>query len=136
MTGDRVPVSKNMTKDEAIKLLNIYGEAWVTRDPELIVTIFTEGATYNDPHEPENIGREAIRQYWISKVIGEQEEITFDLRHVWIEGDTVIAEWHATFKDIKRNLMIEMDEVAIFAVEGDRFASLREYYKSKKTPIV
>ncbi len=124
-----------MTKDEATKLLNIYGEAWVKRDPELIVTIFTESATYNDPHEPENIGREAIRQYWISKVIGEQEDITFDLRHVWVEGDTVIAEWHASFKDVKRNLMIEMDEVAIFAVEGDRFASLREYYKSKKTPI-
>lgn len=124
-----------MTKDEATKLLNIYGEAWVKRDPELIVTIFTESATYYDPHEPENIGREAIRQYWISKVIGEQDDITFDLRNVWLDGETVIAEWHATFKDIKRNLMIEMDEVAIFAVEGDRFGSLREYYKSKKTPI-
>lgn len=125
-----------MTKDEATKLLNIYGEAWVKRDPELIVTIFTESATYNDPHEPENIGREAIRQYWISKVIGEQDDITFDLRNVWLDGETVIAEWHATFKDIKRNLMIEMDEVAIFAIDGDRFCSLREYYKSTKTPAI
>lgn len=124
-----------MTKDQAIKLLNIYGTAWVTRDPELIVTIFTEGATYHDPHEPENIGRDAIRQYWVSKVIGEQEDIIFDLRNVWMEGETVIAEWHAKFKDIKRNLMIEMDEVAIFSVDGDRFSSLREYYKSHKTPL-
>ncbi|MEI8123703.1 MAG: nuclear transport factor 2 family protein [bacterium] len=45
-----------MTKETAKKLLNIYGEAWVTRNPDLIVSIFTDDATYNDPHEPENIG--------------------------------------------------------------------------------
>lgn len=106
-----------------------------TRDPELIVTIFTEDATYNDPKEPENIGREAIRQYWVTKVIGEQDDITFDLRHLWVDGDSVIAEWHATFKDIKRNLFIDMIEVAIFTVKDDKFSSLREYYKTVKTPL-
>ncbi len=124
-----------MTHEEATKLIEVYGKAWETRDPKLIVTIFTEDATYNDPKEPENIGREAIRQYWVTKIIGEQEDITFDLRHVWVDGDSVIAEWHATFKDIKRNLLIDMIEVAIFTVEGDKFSSLREYYKTVKTPL-
>ncbi len=74
-----------MTKETAIKLLNTYGEAWVKRDPDLIVTIFTDDATYDDPHESENIGREAIRAYWVSKVVGEQKDITFDLKNVWID---------------------------------------------------
>ncbi len=124
-----------MTHGEATKLIEVYGKAWETRDPELIVTIFTEDATYNDPKEPENIGREAIRQYWVTKVIGEQTDIKFDLRHLWVDGDTVIAEWHATFKDTKRNLLIDMIEVAIFTVKGDKFSSLREYYKTVKTPL-
>lgn len=124
-----------MTKEQAIKLLNIYGEAWVKKDPDLIVTIFTEDATYNDPHEPENIGRDAIHAYWISKVVGEQEDITFDLKNTWIDGDTVIAEWHATFKDIKHNLHINLKEIAVFTVKNDKFSSLREYYKSTKTPL-
>ncbi len=124
-----------MTHEEATKLIEVYGKAWETRDPELIVTIFTEDATYNDPKEPENIGREAIRQYWVTKVIGEQEDIKFDLRHLWVDGDSVIAEWHATFKDIKRNILIDMIEVAIFTVKGDKFSSLREYYKTVKTPL-
>ena len=124
-----------MTKEQATKLIEIYGKAWETRDPELIVTIFTEDATYNDPKEPENIGREAIRQYWVTKVIGEQEDIKFDLRHLWVDGDSVIAEWHATFKDIKRNILIDMIEVAIFTVKGDKFSALREYYKTVKTPL-
>ena len=124
-----------MTRDEAYNLIEIYGKAWETRDPELIVTIFTEGATYNDPKEPENIGRDAIKEYWKYKVIGEQEDIQFDIRNVWVDGDTVIAEWHATFKDIKRNLFVDMVEVAIFTVEAGKFSSLREYYKTIKTPL-
>ncbi|MDP3729718.1 MAG: nuclear transport factor 2 family protein [bacterium] len=124
-----------MTKNEALKLLTIYGKAWVTRDPDLIITIFTEDANYNDPHEPENIGREAIRIYWKNKVIGEQTDITFDLKNVWVDGDVVIAEWRATFKDIKRNLHINLKEIAVFTVKDGKFSSLREYYKSTKTPI-
>jgi len=127
--------NKNMTKEQATKLLNIYGKAWVTRDPDLIVTIFTEDATYDDPHEPENIGREAIRSYWISKVIGEQSNISFDLKNVWIDVDTVVAEWYAELTDTKRNLKIKMQEVAIFTTKEDKFSSLREYYKTEKVAL-
>ena len=107
----------------------------MTRDPDLITTIFTEDATYNDPKEPENIGRDAIRQYWVTKVIGEQENISFDLKNVWVDEETVVAEWHAEFDDIKRKLRIKMDEVAIFSIKEGKFNSLREYYKDEKTPL-
>jgi len=124
-----------MTKDQAIELINIYGKAWVTQDPDLIVTIFTEDATYDDPKEPKNIGIEAIRSYWVSKVVGEQADISFDLKNVWVDGENVIAEWYADFVDTKRNLKISMKEVAIFGVKGEKFSSLREYYKTEKTPL-
>lgn len=124
-----------MTHEEARKLIEIYGRAWETKDPELIITIFTEDATYDDPHEPINNGREAIRNYWITKVIGEQDQIKFTLKNLWVDGDTVIAEWNAVFNDIKRDLRIDMTEVAIFGVREGRFSSLREYYKNIKTPL-
>jgi len=124
-----------MNKQEATKLLQIYGKAWETQDPELIITIFSRDATYHDPKEPKNIGRNAIKQYWQTKVVGEQADIKFDLLHVWALSGTVIAEWHATLKDTKRNLRIDMTEVAIFTVKGKKFSSLREYYTSNKTPL-
>jgi ketosteroid isomerase-like protein len=124
-----------MTPFEARNLIEIYGRAWTTRDPDLILTIFTEDATYNDPSLPENQGHEGIRAYWISKVVGEQKDIDFKLRNLWVDGDTVIAEWDATFTDVKRNLHIEMSEVAIFGVRDGKFSSLREYYEAKKTPL-
>jgi uncharacterized protein (TIGR02246 family) len=124
-----------MNKEEAIKLINLYGKAWEEQDLELAATLFTNDATYNDPKEPENIGLDAIKKYWEFKVIEEQKDIKFDLRNVWVDGDTVIAEWHATFKDIKRNLNIDMLETAIFTIRDGKFSSLREYYKTIKTPL-
>lgn len=77
----------------------------------------------------------AIREYWKYKVVEEQKDIKFELNNVWIEGDTVIAEWHATFRDIKRNLYISMEEIAVFVVKNNKFCSLREYYNTVKTPF-
>lgn len=122
-----------MDKDEAKKLLEIYGRSWITRDPDLIVTIFTDDATYHDSREPKNIGREAIRAYWISKVVEGQDDITFDLKNFWIDGDTMIAEWYAAFRDTKRNLRVALKEVAIFTIRNGKIGSFREYYTSTKT---
>lgn len=124
-----------MTKQQATELINIYGRAWEARDSELIITIFTPDATYDDPKELKNHGHEGIREYWISKVVGEQKDIKFKLLNVWVDGETVIAEWDADFIDTKRNLHISLQEVAIFGVRDDKFSSLREYYKSLKTPL-
>lgn len=49
-----------MTKEKVIELLNIYGKAWVDRNPDLILTIFTPEATYDDPREAKNYGHEGI----------------------------------------------------------------------------
>jgi ketosteroid isomerase-like protein len=122
------------TRDTAIKLLEIYGKAWKTRNPELVGTIFAEDATYNDPKEAISSGREAIKEYWRHKVIGEEDDIKFELLNLWVDAETAIAEWHATFKDTKRNLHIDMNEVAILTIKDGLINSLREYYKSVKTP--
>lgn len=125
-----------MNKAAAKALIDIYGEAWETRDPNRILDIFTEDATYNDPSLPENQGHAGIRAYWTDHVAAWQRDIKFNCKNIWVDGDTVIAEWEAHFIDTKRNLSIKLDEVAIFTVRGDKFCGLREYYKSEKTALV
>ncbi len=124
-----------MDKEKAVQLLQIYGSAWEKQDAELILTIFTEDATYDDPKEPKNFGHEGIRNYWIKKVQEEQKDITFKILNVWVDGETVIAEWNAIFIDVPRNQRVDMDEVAIFTVQDEKFSSLREYYKFTETPL-
>ena len=117
-----------MTKDEATELLEVYGRAWETQDSDHICTVFTEDATYNAPDESENVGLDAIRDYWERKVVGEEKDIYFDLQHVWVDSDTVIAEWKATFTLIKTNKRGSMTEVAVLSVRDGVFSALREYY--------
>lgn len=125
----------NMTHEQATKLIDIYGQAWMNQDVDLILSIFTREATYFDPAEGVVQGHAGIKNYWQTKVLDSQRNIHFKLLHLWVDNDTVVAEWEASFNDIKRNLHIDMVEVAIFDCDGDKFSSLREYYRSVKRPL-
>lgn len=105
------------------------------RDAEKILTVFTPDATYFDPREGEQVGHAGIKSYWEFKVLNSQKDIHFTLLNVWVDGDTVIAEWNAAFIDTARSLHIDMTETAIFGVRDGKFSSLREYYFSKKTAV-
>ncbi len=124
-----------MTHEEAKHLIETYGHAWKTKDIDLLASIFNDDAIYNDPREKENVGLTQIREYWKYKVVDGQDDITFTIKNIWVDGDTILAEWNATFKDIPRQLFIDMDEVAIITTEHGKINSLREYYKNTKTPL-
>lgn len=111
--------------------VDIYLRAWMTQDPDLIVTIFSPTATYHERvlDEPiRNIG--GIRQYWETKVVKEQANIDARLLNLYLDGTTAIAEWEARFDDLVKGHRKVMREVAILEFEGDRIVSLREYWAS------
>jgi ketosteroid isomerase-like protein len=114
--------------------VDIYLRAWMGQDPELIVTIFTDDATYHERVLREPIRtREGIRQYWQTKVVEGQANIVARLLNLYTatDGTTVIAEWEATFDDVVQGQRKRMREVAILEFAGDRIASLREYWASE-----
>lgn len=114
-------------------VIDIYLKAWVTQDPDLIVTIFTDDATYHERVLQEPIKTLAgIRHYWETKVVGEQRNIDTRLLSVYRDGDTVIAEWEALFDDVVQGCRKRMKEVAIFEFRGNKIASLREYWASER----
>ena len=118
------------TVDEVLK---IYEEAWINQDPEKILTIFTEDAIYHERVvEKPFVGHKQIKEYWQSKVVEEQSDIKFKLLHVYIDGDTVLAEWDASFYSNKENARIHIIEVAILEFEGNKIKSLREYWHSER----
>src|SRR5580692_9680794 len=81
-----------LTREDVHEVLDIYVRAWETQDPDLIVTIFTPEATYHERVLGDPIpGREAIRQYWVDKVVGAQANIACRVLKVYLDGDTAIA---------------------------------------------
>jgi ketosteroid isomerase-like protein len=115
------------------KVLKVYRDAWVNQDPDKILKIFTKDAVYHERilQEP-FIGHEEIRRYWQDKVVDEQSDIKFKLLNVYIAGDTVTAEWDASFFNKKKNKRIHITEAAIMQFEGDKIKQIREYWHSEE----
>jgi hypothetical protein len=122
-----------LTRQHVREVLNVYIRAWETQDPGLIVTIFTPAATYHERVLAEPIpDREAIREYWQTKVVGAQANIECELLSLYLDGDTAIAEWEARFDDLAQGVRKRMREIAVLEFDGPLIASLREYWASER----
>jgi uncharacterized protein (TIGR02246 family) len=122
-----------LTKQQVREVLDVYIRAWQDQDPELIVGIFTEGATYHERVLGEPIrGRDGIRAYWQTKVVGSQANIRCELLNLYLDDGTAIAEWEATFDDTAQGVRKRMREVALLTFDGPLIASLREYWTSEE----
>lgn len=120
-----------LTKQDVRDVIAVYIRAWQERDPDLIVTIFTPAATYHERVMKDPIpDREAIREYWRSKVVGAQANITCELVELYLDGDTAIAEWVAEFDDLAQGVRKRMKEIAVLTFEDGLISSLREYWAS------
>jgi ketosteroid isomerase-like protein len=125
-----------LDKLDAREAIATYIQAWERQEPDLIVTVFTPDATYHervmgDPM----VGRKAIRQYWVDKVVNGQANIRCDLLSLYVDGDTAIAEWLAEFDDVAQGVRKQMKEIAVLEFDGRQIASLREYWASKTLPV-
>jgi ketosteroid isomerase-like protein len=128
--------SMSLGKQDVRNLIDIYLQAWTTQDPDLILTVFTPTATYHERVLGEPICDHAgIREYWQSKVVEAQANIQTELLSLYLDGTTAIAEWEARFDDVVKGHRTRMREVAILELDGDRVASLREYWTSERVAM-
>lgn len=123
---------EQLTKPQVREVVDLYIQAWVKQDPDLIVTIFTDAATYHERVLAAPIrDQEGIRAYWRAKVVESQRNIKCELLSLYLDGNTAIVEWEAEFDDVNEMVRKRMREVAILVFEGRKIASLREYWSSE-----
>ena len=126
-----------LTREQARAVIDVYIQAWETQDPDLIVTIFTPTATYHERVLQDPIpDREAIRHYWESKVVQAQANIKCELLAMFLDGETVIAEWEAEFDDLAQGVRKRMKEIAVLEFDGPLIRSLREYWASETISVL
>ena len=117
------------------RLIETYGQAWARQDSDLILTVFTDDATYHERVLGQPMrGHGAIREYWETKVCREQSQIEFALRDLHIDPvkATVVAEWEAWFMDIPGGCKKHILEIAVLHIKDGKLSSLREYWASEK----
>jgi hypothetical protein len=134
-----------MGKQYVQRIIDVYIKAWETQDPDLICMIFTPEATYHERvmEDVTIAGRDAIRAYWESKVVGAQANISCRLLNLYVDEDanTAIAEWLAEFDDVPQGVRKRMQEIAVLEFRwtlerGYQIASLREYWASETIPAL
>ena len=125
-----------LTKATARKILYKYEEAWVEQDIDKIVSVFTRDGVYHEQvlQKPFR-GHAEIARYWKEKVCQEQSNIKFKLLNYYISGNTLIAEWDASFNSSKEKARIHIREVAIMEIKSEKIKSLREYWQEEKFPL-
>ncbi len=99
-----------MHKNDVQKWLDQYGEAWVNGDPEQIITLFADTATYQEtPFDEPMKGCAAIKQYWQNGAAESQSDVQFSSQ-VWaVEQSFAIAGWQASFTRKATGVRVELD---------------------------
>jgi hypothetical protein len=76
-----------------------YGRAWEDDDADLLVTLFTEDASYrSSPFREPNVGHDAIRAYW-ARGAGKQQNVEVRMGEPLVDGNLVAVEWWTTMDD-------------------------------------
>lgn len=119
-----------MTHHDLESWLDAYGRAWETRDADLVATLFTEDATYQEtPFVEPMRGRAAIRDYWELKVVHTQEQVKFGYDILAAAEDTGIAHWWTSFVRVKSKSKVRLDGIFLLTFDADnRCRTLREWW--------
>ena len=95
------------TEEEAVRWLRDYGRAWETADADLIVTLFTEDASYREtPFDAAMIGHDAIKRYWIDQPTN-HEDVRFSFEILAVSDDQCFSQWNSKFTKNGRKLELD-----------------------------
>ena len=99
-----------MMEQDVQNWLDEYGCAWANGDPDQVVTLFSDTATYREtPFDEPMKGRQEIGEYWQKNAADAQEDVEFTSQ-VWaVKSDTAVAGWQALFTEKASGKRIELN---------------------------
>jgi ketosteroid isomerase-like protein len=90
-----------------------YGDAWVRRDPDRVVQLFTADATYQERRfRPALKGTAAMHNYWQVIVHDLQRDNAFEVGQIVVSGEQAFIAWNAHFTWRPINGILELDALS------------------------
>jgi len=110
------------------QLMEDYRRAWEGRNADLVVSLFTEDATYHEnPFGEPVVGRAGIRRYW-EQAVGSQRDIRFRWHPLSSPGNLPVVEWEAEFTRMDSGRPVHLRGVMVLELCGERIFRFREYW--------
>jgi hypothetical protein len=86
-----------LSHGDAQDLLAAFKRAWERRSPDEIIELMDPDIDYRaDPFAEPLVGLNAVRELW-NDYAATQAHVEFDAEHIWVNGPTVLASWHAAY---------------------------------------
>jgi ketosteroid isomerase-like protein len=110
------------------RIMDTYGRAWETHDPELVLSVFAEDATYREnPFSEPMAGHAAIRHYW-EQATGPHRDVQFHWDALGASCGLHFVEWSCTFTRSDVQGRIELRGIMLIELRGERIFRFREYW--------
>lgn len=102
----------NISESDAANWLEGYKSAWIGRDVDLAVSLFTDDAEYKEKRFGEPLlGHPTLRSYWNDRIYEHQRDISFAYQIWSVQENICVAGWQANFTWLPINGIMEMDGV-------------------------
>ncbi len=125
-----------MIKEEILRTwLEAYGRAWEEQDPEQVVALFSDDATYQETPFSEPLrGRAAIQEYWRRAVVQAQKQVQFGFEILAIRENLAFASWDSSFTRISTGKRVYLDGIFVLNFDDHNLCrELREWWMRKES---
>lgn len=111
-----------------------YGEAWVARDPEAFVALFSTAANYYwTPFENPLIGPAQIAAAF-TDAVSTQRNIDFGFRLLSQDDEGGIAHWRCSFSRVATDMTVTIDGIMTVALNPEGMCDeFREWWHSDES---
>jgi uncharacterized protein (TIGR02246 family) len=117
-----------MNYDEAAELFERRRAAWLRGDIDAYLAMWSEDMIFQSPlHQPPLRGREAFAQL-VRQSMSVMRPMRFDVRHLAVQGNTLLAEWRIAAVHRESGQRVEWDGMSVAEIEGGKITRWREYW--------
>ncbi len=116
------------TLDEAIRLFARRADAWLREDLDAYLDLWAPEMTFASPVHREPLrGRDAFAAL-VRASAAATRPLRFDVRHVAVVGDVVLAEWSIAVARRDDGRELAWDGMSRCVIENGRITRWREYW--------
>lgn len=109
------------------ELVDTFAKGWSRGRVDLLCSVFTEDAVFQETPFTSQIRGEAIKQ-WASDIPYQQSEITFTTGEIFVAGPWFSTEFKLTFRRRKTGEWVEARGAMFAETDGERISELRMYW--------
>ena len=127
----------SVTRGSAAAWLERFAQGWERRDTDELVDLFTaDGAFWETPFGPPEVGSEAMRRGW-DELWPYQGDRRMRAEVLAVDRDTALARWWATYTRLPESVHRELDGILLlrFADDG-RCRELIEWRHARDDGVV